>query len=116
MNNLKKVKYVVNLLPDMAYCLISDRDEMISTFKHKAIQDLLDEYPKLTYFEATFDLQKMNKAELSESIEYFKTISGRYLYEGNFVSREYLEQELSQIDSRIVMTAAIKESENVSSN
>ena len=109
MNNLKKVKYVVNLLPDMAYCLVSDRDEMILTFKHKAIQDVLDDHPKLTYFEATFDLQKMNKAELNESVEYFKTVSGRYLYEGNFVSREYLEKELSQVTSKIVLIASIRE-------
>ena len=109
MRNLKKVKYVVNLLPDMAYCLVQDREEMISVFKEKAVFDLLREHPKLTYFEASFDLQKMNKAELNESVEYFKTVSGRYLYEGNFVSREYLEKELSQIDSRIVLTAKIAE-------
>ena len=109
MRNLKKIRYVVNLLPDMAYCLVADRDEMVSTFKHKAVQDLLDEHPKLTYFEATFDLQKMNKAELSESVEYFKTISGRYLYEGNFVSREYLEEALAQVTSKIVLTANIEE-------
>lgn len=109
MRNLKKIRYVVKLLPDMAYCLAADRDEMVSTFKHKAVQDLLDEHPKLTYFEAIFDLQKMNKAELSESVEYFKTISGRYLYEGNFVSREYLEEELSQVTSKIVLTASIEE-------
>ena len=109
MNNLKKVKYVVNLLPDMAYCLVQDRDEIISTFKHKAVQDLFDEHPNLIYFEAYFELQKVNKAELNQCVEYFKTISGRYLYGGEFVSRDYLEKELSQIDSRIVMTAAIKE-------
>lgn len=109
MTNLKKVQYVVRLLPDIAYCLVADRDEMISTFKHKAIQDLFDEHPKLTYLEASFGLQKVNKAELNECVEYFKTISGRYLYEGNFVSREYLEKELAQIDSKIVLTAAIAE-------
>lgn len=109
MRNLKKVKYVVNMLPDMAYCLVADRDEMISVFKHKATQDMLDEHHKLTYFEATFDLQKMNETELNKSVEYFKTISGRYLYEGNFVSREYLKEELSQVTSKIVLTANIEE-------
>lgn len=109
MRNLKTVKYVVRLLPDLAYCLVPDREEMLSVFKEKAVFDLLREHPKLTYFEASFDIQKVNKAELNECIEYFKTISGRYLYEGDFVSREYLEKELSQIDSKIVMTATIAE-------
>lgn len=109
MQNLKKVRYVVNLLPDMAYCLAADRNALISTFKHKAMQDLLDEHPNLVYLEASFEVTKVNHKELCECVEFYKTVSGRYLYEGNFVSREFLEKELSEITSKIVLTAGIGE-------
>ena len=109
MKNLKKVQYVVKLLPDMAHCLVANRAEMISAFKHRVLQDLLNDHPNLVYFEASFDITKVNSAELGECVEFFKTMSGRYLYEGNFVSREFLEKELSSIDSKIVLTAKIGE-------
>jgi hypothetical protein len=111
-DDLKKVQYKVKLLPDIAYCLVQSRDYLIKCFKQKAVGDLIEEYPNIIYSEICFDVQKMSGSELYESIEYFKTVSGRYLYQGEFVSRERLEKELSQLDTLLTMTAWIKETEN----
>lgn len=108
-DDLTKVQYRVKLLPDIAYCLMQSRDDLIKCFKQKAVGDLFEEYPNIIYSELYFDMQKMSDAQLYESVEYFKTVSGRYLYQGKFVSREYLEQELSQLDTQLIMTARIKE-------
>jgi hypothetical protein len=111
-NDLNKVVYKAKLLPDIAYCLVQNRDDLIKYFKQKAVGDLIEEYPNITYSEIYFDLQKMSGHELYESVEYFKTASGRYLYQGEFVSREWLKNELAQLDTLLTMTAWIKEKEN----
>lgn len=111
-NDLKKVQYKAKLMPDIAHCLVQNRDDLVKYFKQKAVGDLIEEYPNIIYSEIYFDLQKMSGPELCESVEYFKTVSGRYLYRGEFVSREWLENELSQLDTLLTMTAWIKEKED----
>ena len=74
---------------------------------------MLEEYPNVVYSEVYFDLQKAEGRDLYESVEYFKTSDGRYIYNGgNFVSREWLENELSQMPATLTLTAWIKENED----
>ena len=108
-DNLNKVVYKAKLLPDIAHCLVPDRAKFVNFFKQKAISDLLEEYTNISYFEVYFETQKASDRELYESVEYFKRADGRYHYNGEFVSRERLENELAQLDAMLTMTAWIKE-------
>ena len=106
---LNKVQYVSKILPYLSHCLGTDVDRLILLCKQKAVHDLLEKYPSITYCEISFDFQKASAAEVYESVENFKCADGRYIYNGDFVSREFLGNELSRIDAKLVMTAWIKE-------
>ncbi len=111
MRDAKKVQYRAKLLPDIAMCLVPNRSNLVNFFKQKAMSDLLEEYPNITFMEVYFDVQKASGSELKEGVEYFRR-GDRYMYDGNFVSRPWLEKELAKLDATLTMTAWIKEKEN----
>lgn len=93
------------LLPDV------DVDRLILLNKQRAIHDLLEKYPRITFCEISFELQKASGLELNESVEQFKCRDGRYILDGNIVSREYVAKELSKVYNKLLMTAWIEETE-----
>jgi hypothetical protein len=107
----KKVQYRAKLLPDIAMCLVPDRSKLVNFFKQKAMSDLLEEYPNITFMEVCFEVQKASSQELRDGVEYFRR-GDRYIYDGNFVSRPRLEKELAKLDATLIMTAWIKENED----
>jgi hypothetical protein len=108
---LNKVQSVSRLLPYLSYCIGIDIDKLVILNKQKMVHDLIEKYPTITYCEITFDLQKASGAELNESVENFKCADGRYIYDGNVVSRGFIADKLSKNDTKLIMTAWIKESE-----
>ena len=104
----KKVQYRAKMFPDMAMCLVPDKSKMVNFFKQKAMSDLLEEYPNITFMEVYFDVQKATGRELTEAVDYFRC-GDRYRYDGNYVSRPWLEKELAKLDAILTMTAWIKE-------
>ena len=112
MKDLNNVQYVSKLLLPLAYNLKIDIEELITAEKKRAVAELFENYPTITYCEISFTTQKASRSEVNEAVEYFKCRDGRYIYDGEFVSREFLEKELSQIDANLFMTAWIKEKEN----
>jgi hypothetical protein len=93
-------------------CSDVDVDRLILLNKQRAVYELLEKYPRITFCEISFELQKESGAKLNESVEQFKCRDGRYIVDGKIVSREYVAKELSQIYSKLLMTAWIKESED----
>lgn len=49
-----------------------------------------------------------SKSELTERVESYKTTQGRYLYRGEFVSREYLEEILANEVYKVEMEAYVQ--------
>lgn len=109
MRDLTKVQSIMKLFPDMAYLSSELRDSFITSMKQRAVCELLEKYSNITYFEISFELQKPDERELWEAVEYFRCSDGRYLYDGNIVSRHWLAEELSQLDYKLHMTAWVKE-------
>lgn len=108
---LDKVQFVSRFPTYLMLCSSVDVDGLILLNKQKAVYELLEKYPRITFCEISFELQKENEAELNESVEQFKCRDGRYIVDGEIVSREYVAKKLSQIYSKLLMTAWIKESE-----
>ena len=111
MTDAKKVQYRAKLFPDMAMCLVPDRPKMVNFFKQKAMSDLLEEYPNITFMEVYFDVQNAQGQELKEAVDYFRR-GDRYMYDGEFVSRPKLESIISKLPATLTMTAWIKEKED----
>ena len=110
MRRLTKVRHVSRFLPYLSYCLRVDMDKLISMHKKKALEDFIEKYPSITHFETLFELEKASKTEICEAVEGFK-IDGRYIYKGEFVSREYIEEELSKVDTKLITTICFMEAD-----
>ena len=70
---------------------------------------LLEKYPSTEYRSIIFEVFKPESQELCKLVESFKYSDGQYHYDGNFVSREWLEKELSQKDYKVSMSVYIAE-------
>lgn len=88
-----------------------DCEKVILGFKQHMVNDLLENFPSMDYRSITFELCKPNSHELRIWVEDFKCLDGRYHYGGDFVSREWLEKELSQKPYKITMCADVWEEE-----
>jgi hypothetical protein len=108
MRDLTKIQSITRLFPDMTFIIPELRASFITSAKQRAVCDLLENYPT-DYFEISFELQKPDGRELWEAVEYFRCSDGRYLYDGNIVSRNWLAEELAQLDYKLHMTAWVKE-------
>ena len=108
MEDVKKVQWRAKLLPDIALCIVPNRADLITSFKQRAVDELLEEHPSITFMEIYFDIQNALGQELHEAVEYFRR-GDRFMYDGEFMSRSKLESIISQLPATLTMTAWIKE-------
>lgn len=105
MNYPRKITAVKKLLPAILYIPLERYEDFIGDQKKRMVCDLMDEYPENRYELVCFDVEGSD-AELFEAIEHnFKGRDGRYHYDGNFVSREFLEKKFENIPCQIRLTA-----------
>lgn len=100
----QQVKSVYYIQPYLHDINISYAD-VIKAIKDKMRHDLDKEYPcnKNVYFEVL----KPTKPELAMMVEERKMLDGRYYYDGDFRSREYLEELFKTRDYKIYMYAEV---------
>ena len=100
-NQVKLVYYIPDTLHDMN---ISYADA-IKSIKQEMEQELTRKFPcsKNVYFEVL----KPTKPELAMMVEERKMLDGRYYYDGEFKSREYLEELFKTRDYKIYMYAEV---------
>ena len=98
---VKLIYYIPDTLHDMN---ISYADT-IKSIKQEMEQELIRKYPcsKNVYFEVL----KPTKPELELMVEERKMLDGRYYYDGEFKSREYLEELFKTRDYKIYMYAEV---------
>lgn len=105
MNYPRKITSVKNLLPDLLRVSPDWHEMFIKTTKYRMMNELMDEYPSNRYELVCFDFERSD-AELFEAIELeFKRLDGRYIYDSEFVSREFLEKKFENIPCKIRLTA-----------
>lgn len=100
-NKVKSVYYIPDTLHDMN---ISYADA-IKTIKEEMEYELIKKFPnnRNVYFEVL----KPTKPELAMMVEERKMLDGRYYYDGEFKSREYLEELFKTRDYKIYMYAEV---------
>lgn len=103
-----EVQYISPYLSEV----VMHYEKILIEFKKKMVCDLLETYPSMEYRDITFEVLKPEPSELHRLVEDFKCLDGRYHYGGAFVSREWLEKELSQKDYKIFMNAYVEEADN----
>ncbi len=102
----------VKFMSPYTHLLPVDHEKILTTLKKTMVDELLEDYPSTEYRSITFEVLKPSPSELGELAESFKRLGGRYHYGGDFVSREWLEKELSQKDYKIFMNAYVKEADD----
>lgn len=108
MTDVKKVQWRAKLLPDIALCVVPSRAGLVTMFKRRAMDELLEEHPDITFMEVYFEVQNAQGQELKEAVDYFRR-GDRYMYDGEFLSRPKLESIISELPATLTMTAWIKE-------
>ena len=106
--NLSK-RYCANLLPKVLFM----PDEIIKRYilaqKQKMLCMLMEDHPASVYEAVFFEIES-NEGEIYNAIEdCFKKADGRYIYNGKFVSREFLWERFKNLPCRIKMTVHVRE-------
>ena len=104
-----KWTYVCNVLPMLFYVPCERRKDFIRDKKRQMLCTMFEEHPAKMYEAIRFETQKNVSAVYEEIENCFKKADGRYIYEGNFVSREFLWQKFADFPFRIVMTVWVNE-------
>ena len=105
MNYPRKITLVKRLLPDLLRIPPECYESFIKTTKYRMVNDMMAKYPSNRYELICFDIERSD-AELFEAIEVaFKRLDGRYVYNSEFVSREFLEKKFENVPYKIVLTA-----------
>lgn len=103
-----KIFAVAYLLPELFYIPTESYKDYIRDKKCSLICKVMEDYPATIYDAVCFDLEE-NKGRVYEAIEnHFKTADGRYIYKGNFVSREFLEKRFENYPFRIKLTVYVR--------
>ncbi|MBQ9779041.1 MAG: hypothetical protein IJW22_08995 [Clostridia bacterium] len=106
---LKNLLSVTTLAPHILYIPKEKREDFIRDTKERMLCDLMEKYPAKAYKDICFEMQA-SKADLYNAIEEnFKREDGRYIFHGDFVSRESIERELENVPLRVKMVACVKQ-------
>ena len=101
--------YTSNILPHLFYTPSDRIKDFIHDRKRQMLCAMFDEHPASVYEAICFKL-KFDKGKIYEEIEnWFKKADGRYIYNGEFVSREFLCKRFGNLPCRITMTVYAKE-------
>lgn len=101
--------YIANLLPRLFYIPSERRKDFIFDQKRRMLGKMLEEHPARVYEAICFET-KSNECEIYEGIEnHFKRADGQYIYNGEFVSREFLWEHHKNLPCRIKMTVYVRE-------
>ena len=84
------------------------RKRLVADCKAKMVRDMMEKYPARAYVELAFETQRLEGEELERRIDPYRRADGRYIYRGEFVTRQFLEEELSQIDAVLKLTAYVR--------
>lgn len=112
-NELNDYVYCANLLPKVLFM----PDEIIKRYilaqKQKMLCMLMEDHPASVYEAVCFEIES-NEGEIYNAIEdYFKKADGRYIYNGKFVSREFLWERFKNLPCLIKMTVYVREEEDL---
>lgn len=99
--------YVTTLLPMLFLIPTETQKDYILTIKQRMLCKMLEELPAKCYEAVCFEFER-KKAIVYEEIEFFKQADGRYIYNGDFVSREFLEKKFENLPYRIKMTVHVR--------
>ena len=104
-----KLVRAIQIIPAYIDPSIMDYDGYIIALKQRMVHDLLRDFPSMIYNNISFEICKADSFELIHLVEEFKLLDGRYMYNGEFVSRGFLAEKLANRDYKIVMTAYVGE-------
>ena len=96
---VKSIYYIQDTLHDMNISYAN----AIKSIKEEMEYELIKKFPKNK--NVYFEVCKPTKEELTELVERYKLLDGRYYYDGEFKSREYLEELFKTRDYKIYMYA-----------
>ena len=103
----KKVKATQYIPPYAIECANINKETLVKELKKRILNDMVDKYED-PYHNITFTLCCPEGSELTALVEEYKTKSGTYLYQGEFVSRERLEELLADKTYKLVMEAYVQ--------
>lgn len=84
-------KIIVNLFSNN----ISESFETLNGGKFKLVSSFFIRH-SVEVFNVEFELQPLNPFMASDLVERFKRADGQYTYRGDFMSREYIEEQVKQ--------------------
>lgn len=99
---VKSVYYILPYIHDMNI----NYADVIRTIKTDMERELIKKFPQNR--NVYFEVLKPTKEELTELVEEYKMLDGRYYYNGEFKSREFLEEKFKTRDYKIYMYAEVK--------
>lgn len=102
---------VASCVPHILYIPRENRRGFIRHVKQQLLCDLVEKYPARAYDSIRFEMASTLSERSKVIEENFKQKDGRYIFHGEFLSREAIEKELEDIPLRIKMTARVRREE-----
>ena len=107
-NELIELRSVKRLPFPISYYGEESRQRLVADCKAKMVSIMMEKYPARAYVELAFETQKLDGEELARWVDCYRRADGMYIYRGEFVTRQFLEEEFSQIDAILKLTAYVR--------